>query len=107
MYGETQRHTLNENGVHERKDGYYGVSIGWNHGNWAIETGAENPFVRSRKTYSFMDSDVYRYDRFVCIRPEQQFCYVKLAYTFDFGRKTSRDNRDVNTNINSAILKAN
>ncbi len=107
VYGETQRHTLNENGVHERKDGYYGVSIGWNHGNWAIETGAENPFVRSRKTYSFMDSDVYRYDRFVCIRPEQQFCYVKLAYTFDFGRKISRDNRDVNTNINSAILKAN
>jgi hypothetical protein len=29
-----------------------------------------------------------------------------LAYTFDFGKKTSHENTDVNMNINSAIMKA-
>ena len=35
----------------------------------------------------------------------KQTVYVKLAYTFDFGKKTSRDSNDVDRGINSAILK--
>jgi len=36
----------------------------------------------------------------------QQTAYVKLAYTFDFGKKTSREFNSVDRSINSAILKA-
>lgn len=36
-----------------------------------------------------------------------QTAYVKLAYTIDFGKKTSRDRNNVNRTIDSAILKAN
>lgn len=37
---------------------------------------------------------------------DQASGYVKIAYTFDFGRKTSRSQDKVDTSINSAILKA-
>ena len=30
-----------------------------------------------------------------------------MAYTFDFGKKTTRDANDVDRSINSAILKVN
>ena len=36
----------------------------------------------------------------------QQNGYIKVAYTFDYGKKISREWKNVNTNINSAILKA-
>ena len=32
---------------------------------------------------------------------------MKLAYTIDFGKKTSRDKNNVNRTIDSAILKTN
>ena len=50
---------------------------------------------------------LYQYNQVQTSRIYQRTGYVKLAYTFDFGRKTSRDKNDVDRSINSAIMKAN
>lgn len=85
----------------------YGMFATWSNGSWYIEAGTENPFTKRRNFKYNLVTDVYDYNRTATCRINQQTGYVKVAYTFDFGRKTSREDRDVNTNINSAILKAN
>lgn len=85
----------------------YGVFAAWSNGSWYIEAGTDNPFTKRRNFKYSLETDVYNYNRTATCRINQQTGYIKVAYTFDFGRKTSRDSRDVNTHINSAILKAN
>mgnify|MGYP000516646577 FL=1 len=106
VYGKTQTRLLSGDGVYEWQDGNYGASVSWYHGGWALEAGTNNPFYTHARTRSFLRSDVYRYDREVYSRLNQPTGYVKIAYTFDFGKKTSKDYRNVNTTIDSAILKA-
>ena len=81
----------------------FGQLVSWRLG---IEAGTNNPFYTHARTRSFLRSDVYRYDREVYSRLNQPTGYVKVAYTFDFGKKTSKDYRNVNTTIDKAILKA-
>lgn len=106
VYGKTQTRLLSGDGVYEWQDGNYGASVSWYHGGWALEAGTNNPFYTHARTRSFLRSDVYRYDREVYSRLNQPTGYLKVAYTFDFGKKTSKDYRNVNTTIDSAILKA-
>ena len=68
--------------------------------------GAENPFTKHQQYREYANYGVYRYNQVQTSRIYQQTAYVKLAYTFDFGKKTSRENNDVDRSINSAILKA-
>lgn len=105
LYGQTQSRALNLNSVYEWQDGNYGLILSWHHGNWSAEAGVNNLFWDRNKTWLSMKSNVYNYNRFIYNRANQQSGYVKLAYTFDFGKKTSRDWKNVDTNINSAILK--
>ena len=83
----------------------YGFSVRYSRKNWMAEVGTENPFSKQLKYREYADYDVYRYDQVRTSRIYQQTAYVKLAYTFDFGKKTSRDSNDVDRGINSAILK--
>lgn len=85
----------------------YGASVSWNHKGWYIEAGTENPFTRHSRYREHADYGVYQYNQVQTSRIYQRTGYVKLAYTFDFGRKTSRDKNDVDRSINSAIMKAN
>lgn len=79
-------------------------SARWSYNGWQMEAGANSPFTSRRQTVSCLDADIY------CVRTKQysptsqQTGYIKVAYTFDFGRKTERANKDVEK-INSAILK--
>ncbi len=52
-----------------------------------------------------MNRSVYSYHNVATGNLYQQSGYVKVTYTFDFGRKTSRANNEINTNMNSTILK--
>ena len=85
----------------------YGASVSWSHKGWYIEAGTENPFTKHSRYREHADYGVYRYNQVQTSRIYQQTGYVKLAYTFDFGRKTSRDKNDVDRSINSAIMKVN
>ena len=106
LYGRTSQKTLDMSSISIYESGKYGASINWSHKNWFAEIGTENPFTPNhRKTYS-INTNVYNFNNTNYSRIFQQTGYVKLSYTFDFGRKTSRSQEQVNTNINSAILKA-
>ncbi|WP_455639157.1 carboxypeptidase regulatory-like domain-containing protein [Parabacteroides sp.] len=106
IYGQTQTAILNVSGIHEKQDGNYGLSVGWHHKNWMIEAGVNNLFWNKNTTQYYMGTDVYTYNQQVYNRLNQQAGYIKVAYTFEFGKKTSRDKKDIDMNINSAILKA-
>ena len=70
------------------------------------EVGRENPFTRQRHCREYADDGVYRYSQVRTSRTYQQTAYVKLAYAFGFGRKTSRESNNVDRSINSALLTA-
>lgn len=84
----------------------YGASIGWSHGGWSAEIGTNNPFTANWPVTTTLDTDVYQFKQTRHADSMQQTGYVKLSYTFDFGKKTDRDKNDTNKMINSAILKA-
>lgn len=105
IYGQMKSKELSMSGIYSEQDGCYGLSLSWNHGNWSLEGGTNNPFIDSSKTRNYLTSEVYSFDRYQYYRYNQRSGYVKVAYTFEFGKKTSRDRNDVDYNINSAILK--
>lgn len=84
----------------------YGAFVRWKHNNWMAEVGTDNTFSKHNRNVMYMNTDVYRFYNSSYSKAYQKTGYVKVAYTFDFGKKTSKDRRDVNTDINSAILKA-
>ena len=88
-----------------KKPAVYGASVSWSHKGWYLEAGTENPFTKHARYKEHADYGVYKYNQVQTSRINQQTGYVKVAYTFDFGRKTSRDKNDVDRNINSAIMK--
>ena len=85
----------------------YGITVSYARGNFRAEVGTNNPFMRSAEYKYRYVNDIYRYDNTVRSKTASQTAYVKLAYTIDFGKKTSRDKNNVNRTIDSAILKAN
>lgn len=89
-----------------KKPASYGLSVRANTDKWMVEVGVDNLFTKNIAYYEYGNFDIYNSCKVRTSRHYQQTGYIKVAYTFDFGRKTSRDSRDVNTNINSAILKA-
>ncbi len=83
----------------------YGASLTWNHRNWRMEGGVSNPFSRHRQSEARMERAVYTYQNVVTGKPYRPGGYVKVTYTFDFGKKTSREQRDMDTEIRSAIMR--
>lgn len=84
----------------------YGLSVRYNGKNWMAEAGAENPFTRHLHYREYADYGIYQYSQTRTSRIYQQTGYIKLAYTFDFGKKVSKDSNYIDRSINSAILKA-
>lgn len=107
IYGKSKSKWLNFNLMYGTESAQYGGYLSWSHKNWHIEGGVKNPFSKHQKIEYAMDRGVYRYNNVATSKLFQQNGYIKVAYTFDFGKKTSRDNNSVNTDINSSILKAN
>ena len=68
--------------------------------------GTNNPFLTNNETRYYLNSNVYSYSNHIYNRVNQQTGYIKVAYTFDFGKKMSKDQKNISTTINSAILKA-
>lgn len=108
VYGRTASSQLDMNSlVTVKEPASYGASVSWSHKGWYLEAGTENPFTKHVRYKEHADYGVYKYSQVRTSRINQQTGYVKVAYTFDFGRKTSRDKNDVDRTINSAIMKVN
>ena len=105
LFGRSAKKTLDMSSIYRDEYGKYGAFVGWNRGNWGVEGGVDSPFTKHNKTTASVNIHVYNLLSTSSSRIFQQTGYVKVSYTFDFGRKTARTQSDVNTNINSAILK--
>ena len=84
----------------------YGLSVRYSNRNLMVEAGTENPFTKQAQYKEYADYNIYQYNQTQTSRIYQQTAYLKLAYTFDFGRKTSHEQSEVDKTIKSAILKA-
>ena len=83
----------------------YSFLVNWKHANWYIETGARAPFAGERFTYCNFVNGIYSDWSRMYNKSSQPSAFIKVAYSLDFGCKTSHGKEDVNTNINNAIMK--
>jgi len=108
VYGSTATSRINRFSLAiEKNPAIYGTSISWSHKGWHVETGTENPFTKHNRYREYANFSIYNYSRIQTSRINQRTGYIKIAYTFDFGQKTSREKSDMDRNINSAIMKTN
>ena len=106
VYTKTQEKTLDKSTLaYMKMPASYGLSVRCNHKNWMVEVGTNNPFTKHARYREYADYGVYKYNQLRTSRIYQQTGFIKLAYTFDFGKKTSREGINVNKSINSGILK--
>ena len=84
----------------------YGLSVSWNNRGWSVEAGTNNPFTKDAAPVITIADNNYTCAQHLHNNSMQQTAYVKVAYTFDFGKQTSKESNDTGRNINSAILKA-
>ena len=106
LYGKSKEKQMNTDLVKITMPARYGLSISYNHKDLHAEVGTENPFTRKNEQVYERTQNVYHYQNNQTSQTFQQTAYVKLAYTFDFGKKTNRSYNNVDRSINSAILKA-
>lgn len=106
IYGKSTSRTVSMYPSYTRTPATYGASISWNHKNWNVEAGTSNTFNKHNRNIEFFNTDIYQFYQTRYNKPDQASGYVRIAYTIDFGRKTSRSQDKVDTSINSAILKA-
>ena len=83
----------------------YQLSAMWNHGNWAIEANANNLFMMKNKMVDNLASPYYLFKKTNQSRRFNQYATLKIVYSFDYGKKTSKTPVYEHINSESAILK--
>lgn len=108
LYASTESHELNEA---DMSDVYlpskYGMTLNYAHGNWRIQLNVNNAFSNNVKIKNLRSLGCYAFNSQIYSKTSQAMASIKLAYTFDYGKKTEREQNSVDRTINSAILKAN
>lgn len=107
VFLQSKNKWIDFNLVHWTSPAKYGGYINWSHKNWYAECGVSNPFIKHTAQTSVLDRNIYSYTNVIENRLNKSYGYIKLTYTLDFGKKVNKDRADVNSTINSAILKAN
>lgn len=83
----------------------YGGSVNWNHKEWSIELGTVSPFHKNNEFIETLNVPVCNSQEHIISSTNRKF-YIQAAYTFNFGKKTQKDWKNIDMNVNSAILKA-
>lgn len=84
----------------------YGMSVSWSRGALRLEAGTDNPFSRRPVYRQTLSTPLYRFDNTIYSVTDRRSAYVKVAWSFDFGKKTSHDKVSVDRSISTGILKA-
>lgn len=77
----------------------------WNHGNWAIEANANNLFMMKNNIVDELSASYYSFKQIDQSRSFNQYATLKIVYSFDYGKKTSKSPDYKHQNSESAILK--
>lgn len=83
----------------------YQLSEMWNHGNWAIEANANNLFMMKNHIVDELSASYYSFKQIDQSRSYNQYANLKIVYSFDYGKKTSKSPDYKHQNSESAILK--
>ena len=83
----------------------YQLSAMWNHRNWAIEANANNLFMMKNNIVDELSASYYSFKQIDQSRSYNQFANLKIVYSFDYGKKTSKSPDYKHQNSESAILK--
>ena len=83
----------------------YQLSGMWNHGNWAIEANANNLFMTKNNIVDELSASYYSFKQIDQSRSYNQYANLKIVYSFDYGKKTSKSPDYKHQNSESAILK--
>ena len=83
----------------------YQLSGMWNHGNWAIEANANNLFMMKNNIVDELSASYYSFKQIDQSRSYNQYANLKIVYSFDYGKKTSKSPDYKHQNSESAILK--
>ncbi|MBU9908863.1 outer membrane beta-barrel family protein [Prevotella copri] len=83
----------------------YHLSAMWNHGNWAIEANANNLFMMKNNIVDELSASYYSFKQIDQSRSYNQYANLKIVYSFDYGKKTSKSPDYKHQNSESAILK--
>lgn len=84
----------------------YGMSVSWSHKAFRAEAGTNNPFSKHPVYKYTLDSPEYRYSGTTFSPADRASAYVKLSWSLDFGKKTSRDNLSIDRSISTGVIRA-
>lgn len=97
--------TLGIEGTKIHNPAQYGISLNWQHGNWAAECCVENFLDRRMATLTNANYGVYRSTSESLSDLKGRNINVSVTYTLPYGRKTEIDKVETDSKINSAILR--
>jgi len=83
----------------------YGLSLNWQHGNWAAECCVENFLDRRMATRTNANYGVYQSVSESLSDLKGRNISVSVTYTLPYGKKTDRDRIKTESKINSAVLR--
>ena len=83
----------------------YQLSAMWKHGNWAIEANANNLFMMKNNIVDELSTPYYSFKQINQSSSYNQYATLKIVYSFDYGKKTSKIPDYEHKNSESAILK--
>ncbi len=92
-------------GTKVRFPAQYGLSINWQHGDWAAECCIDNFLDRRLCTRTDADYGVYHSLAHSLSDMKGRNISVSLTYILPYGKKTDRERVETDTKINSAILR--
>jgi hypothetical protein len=81
----------------------YGVSCSYSRKNFFAEIQFESPFS-SREICNEITTPYYACNTSVRNKMDSHYCNIKLSYSLDFGHKTGKVERDINSKIDSSLL---
>lgn len=91
--------------IHRKTHWKYLLSAMWNHGAWAVEASANNLFLMANDVVDELSAHYYSYKQTNKNRSFNQYASLKIVYSFDYGKKTSKTPNYEHKKSESAILK--
>ena len=101
----TPSRDLIDSQIHRKTFWQYQLSVMWSHGNWIIEANANNLFMMKNKIVDELSAPYYAFNQTNQSRSFNQYATLKIVYSFDYGKKTSKTPDYEHINSESAILK--
>ena len=77
----------------------------WNRGNWAVEAKANNLFMTKNHIMDKLSVPYYSFKQTERNSNFNQYATLKIVYSLDYGKKTSKAPCYEHKNSESAILK--